>query len=769
MKRYTLKRSSGMKNTVFFSMLSLIILATTTNGGTPEGFALVLSGGGARGLAQIGVLQALEEAHLKPDLIVATSMGAIVGGLYAAGFSPDSITAMAKAVDWENMFSNSVNRKKMFVSQKTEPGNFLFELRFNYNFKPILPSSISYGQLFFDFLVPKLATAQYHAKSDFDSLDIPLRIIATNILSGDKVVFSKGNLVTAIRASCSVPLAFSPVEVDGALLVDGGLSANIPVESARKEYAKTVVAVDVTSPMWKRQDLENPVKLVDQIISIGMTRQKNHEKEKADIQITPELDGRTNTDFSNIDTLIKLGYYAALEKIEMIKDAIRNDHSSSESSELPFLPNETRSNDPGIVKNIFILGNERTSPYIIKTASGLSVNDTLSDQLLQKSITSLYATNLFENVNIDIDTSQSARIMVEEKKYWRLRMGLRFDEFHLGEAFLQPGYENLFGLGINTTMHIQYGLRREKYALEFHGNHLFTSNFSNLIQLQFFISKEKIFQRSVIKEETGPDSIFLSERTLRKTGTIGLAGTQIGKWGLLCGGLRFERFKVQQSDNNTFDDVLGLNYEGLPYLILRLTIDTMDKFPFPKTGARHYLSMGGTTKALGGDNNLFKLDGSFGRYYTIKDYHTFFPQIRFCWSSGHLPEVEQVYLGGAIPDERYRDMNVYNYIPFIGLPPRSLPGDFLGLLHLDYRLLIQKNFHAQIFADWGLSWVHGEFTTSNVWKTISQKAPLGIGVGLIYETIVGPLKISYGQLINDLNRLGIKSEGQFYFSAGHDF
>lgn len=188
---------------VFSIQSSLINTADTIR---PR-FALVLSGGGAKGLAQIGVLKALEEAGLRPDLIVGTSMGAIIGTLYAAGYSPQMIDSLVKTVQWNDIFSNIINRKNLFVSQKSEPRNYLLELRFNQNFK-LSPISQSYGQQFYDLLIPMLADAQRRSNGNFDSLGIPVRIIATDLLTGEKVVFSKGNLVTAIRASCSIPLFF---------------------------------------------------------------------------------------------------------------------------------------------------------------------------------------------------------------------------------------------------------------------------------------------------------------------------------------------------------------------------------------------------------------------------------------------------------------------------------------------------------------------------------------------------------------------------------
>jgi predicted acylesterase/phospholipase RssA len=803
-----------------YLLISVLIFSIESSATSRKQFTLVLSGGGARGLAQIGVIKALEEADLRPNMIIATSMGAIIGSLYASGYSPESIEQFAKSIDWEERFRNTANRKKLFVSQKAEPNNYLVELRFDDHFRPILPNSISYGQAFFDLLAPKLAAAQYRSGMDFDSLPIPLRIISTDILSGNKVVFSKGNMAIAIRASCGIPLAFSPVEIENMMLMDGGLTSNIPVLTALEEKKGVIVAIDVTSPAWKKSDMENPVKLVDQIVSIGISKQKTFEKEKADILITPHLDGFTNTNFESVDSLIKLGYQATSEKIALLKEHVGYWQDSSELQLKPsqhlrlmttdktlrfsldsiyqrigldsnrfcaekiqtFIENHydkfckisilTDSTTylkvkitPVSIKSLQVSGNSRTSEKYIKTACGIHVKDTLSKSAIQKGISSLYSTNLFENVNIDMDTLNDVRIMVEENNFWRLRMGLRYDEFHLGEGYLEPAYENLFGLGVIASAHLQYGLRREKYAVEFQDNHLFTSNFSNLTQLQLYISKEKIFQREVIQ-----DTIFLKEKTLRKSGILGLIGTQIGRSAQLSVGFRLEKYNVQQSDKGAFGDALGLKFDqALPYLMLKLTVDNTDKYPFPKFGWKNYLTIGGTRDLLGSKYDFIKFNGSFGRYFTVAARNTFFFQTRFAWASSSLPEIEQVYLGGAIPEERYRDLGIYNYIPFIGLKPRAVPGDIMGLFHFDYRFEIQKHFFAQFDMDWGYAWEKTNFSLKNCLDDFGKKSPLGLGISLSYETIAGPARLAYGQIINDVNHLGIKSEGLFYLSFGYDF
>jgi predicted acylesterase/phospholipase RssA len=806
-----------------------------------KGLALVLSGGGSRGLAQIGAIKALEQAGLKPDVIVGTSMGAIIGSLYCAGYDPDSIARLMLSFDWNGIYSNSASRKQMLVSQKDESGTYLYEQRFDRTLKPVIPQAISEGQAFYNALVPRLAAAQRRSGLNFDSLSIPLRIVSTDIVSGRRIIFSNGNLPTVIRASCSFPLVFSPVSEDTMLLMDGGLSSNIPVEAVREEFpGYCIVAIDVTSPLWEKKDLSSPVRLVDQIVSIGLARQKALEKTMAHVLITPDCSGILNSDFSKIDTLIDRGYAAAQEKLGALRhvldslgiaalpdsQAVRPPFcfptaDAATASELEAslasvnatggisidrlkktvyrvfsrrnrafarITSIRKNNgctvvttDPGIVRGFEFRGNFSTRQATIRSAMGIKKGDTLTTQTIALSLSSLYATELFKNVNILMDTSGIVTVFLTEKDYWFARFGARFDDYYLLEGYVQPGYENLFGTGMAASLHLQYGSMREKYALELLDNHAFSQAFANKIQLQTYISRESIIQRkdTLVTDSLNPSSTFtrisLDEQTLGKLGFLGLVGAQVGKFLMLDGGLRVERFQVYQS--KAFKNPSGGFERGLQYLMLRLTADNLDKFPFPEKGQKDYISIGDAHDIIGGTENFLKVDGSFSQYFTFAKIHTFSPQMQFVWANDSLPEVERVYLGGAVVEEKFREIGVYNYMPFFGLRTRALPGDvavhFRGL----YRGTIRKGLYLTAELDWGYSW---EWDSRWLLSTSSarqlgheflDKAPVGMGLGVAYESLIGPIRFSWGRLLrNNLDpELGILSENFFYLSAGHDF
>jgi len=209
-------------------------------------------------------------------------------------------------------------------------------------------------------------------------------------------------------------------------------------------------------------------------------------------------------------------------------------------------------------------------------------------------------------------------------------------------------------------------------------------------------------------------------------------------------------------------------------------IDNLDRFPFPKKGQKHYFSIGGINEMLGETKSLLKIEASSSWYYTISEKHTFFPQVQFMWATDSLPDAEKAYVGGVMPEEKYREIGVYNYLPFFGLTPRALPGDIALILHGNYRLMLRHALYLTFTIDWGYSWTwnrqwawdtKSSTTIHSLSKEFFDKAPVGLGIGIAYESIVGPIRFSWGRLFRNrfLPEKNILSENQLYLSVGHDF
>lgn len=292
--------------------------------------ALVLSGGGARGFAQIGVLKAWEESGLPLDFIVGTSIGGILGGLYSTGYSADSLHRLSRNTRWTDFFSNTPSRRTLFLSGRKEREGAIIELQFS-GLAPTLPRALSSGHKLSLFLANITRSADYSIDGDFDRLRIPLRVVATDLVSGEAIVIGSGTLSDALRSTVAVPLALTPWETNGRLLVDGGLVDPIPVQVAIDLGADIVVAINTTSPLLPLDELTTPMTLANQATSVMVLKHQREQLALADLVITPDLGRIRNYDFDALDSLVQIGYHAALDAFLDLQDLLgrpREPHAS---------------------------------------------------------------------------------------------------------------------------------------------------------------------------------------------------------------------------------------------------------------------------------------------------------------------------------------------------------------------------------------------------------------------------------------------------------
>ncbi len=292
--------------------------------------AVALSGGGARGLSQLGVLKALEENNISLDIIAGTSMGSIIGGLYSAGYSLNQIDSIAKNTNWATILapSRETDRKELFVDQKITEDKAIFALRLK-GLTPEIPTAINNGLRLSNYLNMITLQAPVHIKKNFDDLRYRFRAVCTNLVSGTPVIIDSGSLSQAMRASSSVSFLLSPVKIDTSTLVDGGLVANIPVRIAYNAGANFVIAVNTTSKLHSKDDLEYPWMVADQIVSIPMKLLNEEQLDRASTVIRPTLSGKAADDFTDIDSVVKIGYVSTISKIKSIKEKIDSCYNSN--------------------------------------------------------------------------------------------------------------------------------------------------------------------------------------------------------------------------------------------------------------------------------------------------------------------------------------------------------------------------------------------------------------------------------------------------------
>jgi predicted acylesterase/phospholipase RssA len=303
-------------------IITAALLLCLTNAAWAETVALALSGGGARGFASIGVLQALEEEHLQPDLIVGTSIGAVIGGLYAAGYSSDDLRQIALSTDWSNLFLNRPERRNLFLAKKESNSRQILTLRFR-GWVPELPVALTSGQQLSEMLFDLVHRAPYQPLPDFDDLRIPFRAVATDLISGKPVIFARGDLAEAMRASISLPLVFTPYRMDTLVLVDGGVVENIPVEIAHGQGADKVVAVDMSAGLATDENLTLPWELAGRVTTIMHEERNRQSRAVADVVITPIVGAHKATEFTDIPALIRSGYDAAQAAMPQLKQVLR--------------------------------------------------------------------------------------------------------------------------------------------------------------------------------------------------------------------------------------------------------------------------------------------------------------------------------------------------------------------------------------------------------------------------------------------------------------
>ena len=323
---------------------------------------VALSGGGARGFAQIGVLKALLEEGINIDIITSTSMGSIVGGLYSMGYNIQEIDSMAKNTNWAEFIklNSKSDRSDLYIDQKITEDKAIFSLRLD-GFKPVIPISLNNGEKISNYLNLATLKAPIHVNTSFDELRTKYRAVCTDLLTGKPIVLNSGSLSQAMRASASVSFLLSPVNLDTLMLVDGGLIANVPVTFAEELGADYIIAVNTTSELHKKEDLDLPWLIADQVVSIPMKELSDLQLKKANIIISPELDEHLAVDFTKINSVIDKGYEKAKIELEGLKKHLDSLSAINLVDTLISYKNLTPNNEPTKEENFFynILNNSK--------------------------------------------------------------------------------------------------------------------------------------------------------------------------------------------------------------------------------------------------------------------------------------------------------------------------------------------------------------------------------------------------------------------------
>jgi NTE family protein len=395
--------------------------------------ALALGGGGARGLAQIGVLKVMERYALPVDAVAGTSMGAVIGGLLSVGYTAAELESLACLVEWDSIIHDMPARKQLFLGQKEEKERFLIQVRFR-GLSPDIPSAYTSGQRMTDLLNELVLKAPLPALSDFDLLPIPFVAVTTDLLTGRKVVLKSGSLVQAMRSSMAIPLLFTPIRMDSLLLVDGGLVQNLPVSEARSLGADLILAVDTSSKLRTRDALDAPWEMADQVTTIMHQEKLMEQMDSADVVIQPELKGITNTDFGDVRGLIAAGEKAAESSIPLILHYLDSLGGKDDSKQYE-------------VRRIELSGIRRMDPVLIRAKIQLDTLSPVSIPEMKWAGRSIFQTGYFERISAFLDTARKTIVFELVENPWIEGVSFRgntlFPDSVLGDCFrISPGVLN---------------------------------------------------------------------------------------------------------------------------------------------------------------------------------------------------------------------------------------------------------------------------------------------------------------------------------------
>ena len=402
---------------------------------------LALSGGGARGLAHIGVIKVLEELRVPISCITGTSMGSVVGGSYASGTPVSQLEEMALKTDWDEVFRDNPPRADVASERKLDDYKTLFAPQFGIkNGSIALPKGIIAGVSIQSFL--RALTERSAGITDFRKLPIPFSAVAADIVTGDAVVLDHGSVAGAMRASMSVPGAIAPFEIDGRLLVDGGIANNLPIDEARKLCADVVIAVNISTPPLKRAEIKSAFTVLAQLINfLGKTTvdQQLKNLNERDVLIAPDLGDISSVSFDRATEAIRIGE----ETTRKLADSLRR-YSLPPEQYAALRAKQTVPEKPlGTVDAIRFEGLHRTNPEVLRALVHSKPGEPLTEKEVNADLLRIYGRGDFESVDYRIEQGPAGRVMIihPREKEW----GPDYLRFGLGLATDFQG-ENIFNV-----------------------------------------------------------------------------------------------------------------------------------------------------------------------------------------------------------------------------------------------------------------------------------------------------------------------------------
>ena len=703
---------------------------------------LALSGGGARGAAHIGVLEALEELHIPVDYIAGTSMGAVVGGFYASGMNTRDIRALLKDIDWVSVFNDRSPREDQSFRRKQDDNLNLVDAKLGFNDGRLqLPTGVIQGQKL-DLLFAKYTQPVADVKN-FDNLMIPYRAVAGDLATGEPVILASGSLPQSMRASMSIPGAITPSEIDNRMLVDGGIAMNLPVEVVRQMGADIVIAVDISTPLRSRKEITSVLAITDQLSNF-LTRRGTEAQiarmTPTDVLVLPDVGTIGTADFERVDEAIPVGYAALMAKAAELQHlALPPEQYAAERIERLTRHPAVRENP--VINFVRVKNNSRVADEVIEARlNGIKIGEPLDPAKVEKAISKVYGLELFERVTYSLvteDMQTGIEIAVNERRWGPnyLQFGLNYNASNddqtrvaLSVSYLRTAM-NSRGGELRTT--VSAG-DEPTFVLDF---------YQPLARDAAFFVAPKLSAFSLLSGVYDGDNRVGDARFRGGLFDFGF-GREIGAWGEIRAG--YQRGKGDTIIVSGAPDILDEGRFDIGDLFLRFSVDNQDDSDFPNHGIKGKAEWLMSRESLGADDHFDQLllatsyARTWGRYSLLGGAE----YLRTI--NGEAPLVSQFRLGGFTSLSGYVD--------------KELVGQDVGRLFLaGYRRI----------GNLALLPLYGGVTTEygNVWQAGNDMSfSDAISAGSLWlgaDTPLGPIYLAYGRAEGGRNAI--------YFVVGRIF
>ncbi|MBW8200780.1 patatin-like phospholipase family protein [Flagellimonas abyssi] len=749
--------------TVLIASLCLKGTAQNTPENRPPKVGLVLSGGGAKGLAHIGALKKIEEAGVKIDYIGGTSMGAIVGALYASGYSAQELDSIFRKTDFTRLIQDNVPRSAKTFYEKEDSERYALSLPFE-NFKVSFPQAISSGQNIYNLLVQLL----FHVKDvqDFGKLPIPFLCMATNVETGEEILLDRGYLPEAIVASGTFPSLFEPAEINEQILIDGGVVNNYPIAQVKAMGADIIIGVDVQHDLATRESLSSATEILLQINNYRTVNDMRKKSKETDVYIRPDIDEFSVIAFDRGKQIIKSGEKAAEEKFDELRQiALRQGETAKPRKRITVV-------DSLVVNRMIIEGNDQYTRGYIKGKLRFDLAEKISFEDLRQGMNNLSATGNFKAIRYDLISNGLGTDLIlklkENPTKMFIKMSAHYDDLYKSAALINLTKKNFlmkddvasfdFILGDHIRYNMQYYLDKG-YYWSFGINSKLTDFDSeidfSLIQGNFDVPLNPNIQRINVDVTDLTNQIYLQTVLKEEFAfTIGAEHKFLNYSTRTLGQLDVD--PDVQNDAPTGNQ--RSNFENSNYFsaFSQVKLDTYDDKYFPTRG-------------------LF-FDGDFHFYAFSSDYNENFSE--FAVAKGRFGgvfspvhnlsfklEADAGFKLGTTPVSSFdfilggfgNDF-VNNFVPFFGYDFLSLPGNSYvkGFGRLDYRFA--PKHHVLFSANYAT--VADDLFRTGDW--FEEPSFSGYGLGYGFESFLGPIQIYYSWSPEI-------SEGNFFFSVGYWF